>query len=122
MKIKMAKTAGFCFGVKRAVEKVYEQIENGKKIYTFGPIIHNEAVVADLEKKGVKVIEDVESLKKNKRRRRCYPLSRGFQRNIRHPYKTGIRVHRCNLSFCKKNTPDCGKGERSRKTDCYYRE
>ncbi len=66
MKIKMAKTAGFCFGVKRAVEKVYEQIENGKKIYTFGPIIHNEAVVADLEKKGVKVIEDVESLKELK--------------------------------------------------------
>ncbi len=63
MKIKMAKTAGFCFGVKRAVERVYEQIESGKKIYTFGPIIHNEAVVADLEKKGVKVIEDAESLK-----------------------------------------------------------
>ena len=63
MKIKMAKTAGFCFGVKRAVERVYEQIESRKKIYTFGPIIHNEAVVADLEKKGVKVIEDAESLK-----------------------------------------------------------
>ena len=63
MKKKMAKTAGFCFGVKRAVERVYEQIESGKKIYTFGPIIHNEAVVADLEKKGVKVIEDAESLK-----------------------------------------------------------
>ena len=63
MKIKMAKTAGFCFGVKRAVERVYEQIESGKKIYTFGPIIHNEGVVADLEKKGVKVIEDAESLK-----------------------------------------------------------
>lgn len=66
MEIKLAKTAGFCFGVKRAVDKVYEQIEKGKKIYTFGPIIHNEAVVADLEKKGVEVIEDVESLKKIK--------------------------------------------------------
>lgn len=66
MEIRLAKTAGFCFGVKRAVEKVYEQIEKGKKIYTFGPIIHNEAVVADLEKKGVEVIEDVESLKEIK--------------------------------------------------------
>lgn len=58
----MAKTAGFCFGVKRAVEKVYEQIESGKKIYTYGPIIHNETVVADLEKKGVTVIENKEAL------------------------------------------------------------
>ena len=66
MEIRLAKTAGFCFGVKRAVDKVYEQIEKGKKIYTFGPIIHNEAVVADLERKGVEVIEDVESLSKIK--------------------------------------------------------
>lgn len=66
MEVKLAKTAGFCFGVKRAVEQVYEQIESGKKIYTFGPIIHNESVVADLEKKGVKVIEDLDALKEIK--------------------------------------------------------
>ena len=43
MKIRVAKTAGFCFGVERAVNKVYEQAEKGRKpIYTFGPIIHNE--------------------------------------------------------------------------------
>ncbi len=63
MEIKLANSAGFCFGVKRAVEKVYEQIENGKKIYTFGPIIHNETVVADLEKHGVKVIDSVDALR-----------------------------------------------------------
>ena len=41
MEITVAKTAGFCFGVKRAVEKVYDQIATGKKpIYTYGPIIH----------------------------------------------------------------------------------
>ena len=51
-----AKSAGFCFGVKRAVETVYEEIEKGGPIYTYGPIIHNEEVVADLEKKGVRVI------------------------------------------------------------------
>ena len=57
--IKVAKTAGFCFGVKRAVEKVYEQVELGKKnVYTFGPIIHNEEVVGDLEAKGVRVLEN----------------------------------------------------------------
>ena len=58
MEIRLAKSAGFCFGVKRAVEQVYNQAENGKNIYTYGPIIHNEEVVKDLEKKGVQVIEE----------------------------------------------------------------
>ena len=66
MKVIVAKSAGFCFGVKRAVDKVYEQIDNnpdGKKIYTFGPIIHNEEVVKDLESKGVMVVDTIEELK-----------------------------------------------------------
>ena len=63
MEVIVAGKAGFCFGVKRAVEQVYEQIERQKKIYTFGPIVHNEQVVADLADKGVKVIETVEELK-----------------------------------------------------------
>ena len=57
----LAKSAGFCFGVKRAVDTVYEQV--GKKnVYTYGPIIHNEEVVKDLEQKGVKVIKDISEL------------------------------------------------------------
>ena len=64
MEVIVAKTAGFCFGVKRAVDKVYEQIRHaGKPIYTYGPIIHNEEVVKDLEEKGVRVIESEEELK-----------------------------------------------------------
>ena len=62
MEVKLAKSAGFCFGVKRAVEQVYEQIETGGKIYTYGPIIHNEEVVRDLEERGVKVIHDEDEL------------------------------------------------------------
>ncbi len=62
MEVRLAKSAGFCFGVKRAVDKVYEQIETGKTIYTYGPIIHNEEVVKDLEQKGVMVIPDREAL------------------------------------------------------------
>ena len=63
-KILVARTAGFCFGVKRAVEKVYEQVNMGKQnIYTYGPIIHNEEVVTDLEKKGVRVLENEQELK-----------------------------------------------------------
>ena len=66
MEVKLAKSAGFCFGVKRAVDQVYEQIETGKKIYTYGPIIHNEEVVKDLEEKGVQVIPDKEALQSMK--------------------------------------------------------
>ena len=58
----LAKSSGFCFGVKRAVDKVYEQTDKNKKIYTYGPIIHNEEVVKDLEKKGVQVLESKEEL------------------------------------------------------------
>lgn len=56
----VAKSAGFCFGVERAVDTVYSEIERGDKIYTFGPIIHNAEVVSDLEKRGVVVISDLE--------------------------------------------------------------
>ena len=63
MEIVVAKTAGFCFGVKKAVDTAYEQINMGKKIYTLGPIIHNETVVKDLEDKGATVIENIDDLK-----------------------------------------------------------
>ena len=64
MEVNVAKTAGFCFGVKRAVDQVYEQTEkeNGKKIYTYGPIIHNEEVVKDLRSRGVEVIHSEEEV------------------------------------------------------------
>lgn len=52
MKVKVAETAGFCFGVQRAVDRVYDLIgSDAAPIYTLGPIIHNEEVVSDLEKK-----------------------------------------------------------------------
>ncbi len=63
MNVAIANTAGFCFGVQRAVDLVYKEVEAGQRVYTFGPIIHNEEVVDDLCKKGVKVIEDPEELK-----------------------------------------------------------
>ena len=59
MKINIAKSAGFCFGVKRAVNMVYDEIgRSDVPVYTYGPIIHNEEVVNDLEKKGVRVASE----------------------------------------------------------------
>ena len=64
MKVIRAKSAGFCFGVKRAVETVYEQVdkEKEKQIYTYGPIIHNAEVIKDMEQNGVKVLHSEEEL------------------------------------------------------------
>ena len=64
MQIITAKSAGFCFGVKRAVDKVYEEAQHSDvPVYTFGPIIHNEEVVGDLEEKGVNAVSDINELK-----------------------------------------------------------
>lgn len=64
MEVKTAKSAGFCFGVKRAVEKAYEVAGEKKSgVYTYGSIIHNEEVVGDLEKRGVSVLNSEEELK-----------------------------------------------------------
>lgn len=68
MKVMLAKSAGFCFGVKRAVTMVYEEIEKQKAhgtnspIYTYGPIIHNEEVVKDFAEKGVVLVKELSEL------------------------------------------------------------
>lgn len=56
MKITKAKTAGFCFGVNRAVNMVYELLDEGKKVCTLGPIIHNPQLVEELSSKGVRIV------------------------------------------------------------------
>ncbi len=65
MKITLAKTAGFCFGVNRAVNTVYELVEKGEKVCTLGPIIHNSQLVDELREKGVRVIENENEAKPN---------------------------------------------------------
>ena len=59
MKITLAKTAGFCFGVNRAVNMLYDLVKDNINVCTLGPIIHNPQVVADLENKGVNIIDDI---------------------------------------------------------------
>jgi 4-hydroxy-3-methylbut-2-enyl diphosphate reductase len=61
MEIQVAKTAGFCFGVKRAVDTVYSHVGEAH-VYTYGPIIHNDQVVEDLQKKGVEILHNEDEL------------------------------------------------------------
>lgn len=63
--IELAKTAGFCFGVDRAVKMTYDLIDKCENVATFGALIHNPIVVEDLENKGVKVIESAEDAQSN---------------------------------------------------------
>ncbi|MCM1105820.1 MAG: 4-hydroxy-3-methylbut-2-enyl diphosphate reductase [Blautia sp.] len=61
--VTVAKSAGFCFGVRRAVELVYREAEQGEiPIYTYGPIIHNEQVVSELSERGVMVVTELSKL------------------------------------------------------------
>ena len=61
-KVTVAKSAGFCFGVDRAVKMVYEELEKGTKVATLGPIIHNQDVVNDMQKRGARIISSVDEL------------------------------------------------------------
>ncbi len=61
-KVTVAKSAGFCFGVDRAVKMVYNELESNTKVATLGPIIHNQDVVNDMNAKGARVVESVDEL------------------------------------------------------------
>ncbi|MBO4899125.1 MAG: 4-hydroxy-3-methylbut-2-enyl diphosphate reductase, partial [Lachnospiraceae bacterium] len=63
MEVVTAKSAGFCFGVRRAVDTVYDLSSSEKKIYTYGPIIHNETVVDDLGRRGVGIVNSLDEIR-----------------------------------------------------------
>lgn len=89
MNVELAKSAGFCFGVKRAVDTVYRLLEQGnKEVYTLGPIIHNEQVVEDLSARGVKVAEEPADLPTSKKREatmviRSHGVSKGIVEQLK---------------------------------------
>ena len=60
--VTVAKNAGFCFGAARAVELLEKAVNEGRCVYTYGPILNNDRLVESFTKKGVKVIEDVAEL------------------------------------------------------------
>ena len=65
MNIIIAKSAGYCFGVRDAVNLAYETSEKYGNVYMLGDIVHNEKVVADLEKSGTQVVKSLEKKRMN---------------------------------------------------------
>ena len=63
MNVTLAKTAGFCFGVNRAVNTVYDLIQKGERVCTLGPIIHNPQLVDELSQKGVRIVNSPDEAK-----------------------------------------------------------
>jgi len=62
LKVIVAQGAGFCSGVRRAVDLVYEYADGTSKLYSIGPLIHNAQAIAEMEKKGLVVEESLENI------------------------------------------------------------
>ncbi|MBQ6234405.1 MAG: 4-hydroxy-3-methylbut-2-enyl diphosphate reductase, partial [Clostridia bacterium] len=62
MRVLFAKHSGFCFGVSRAIELVNKAAEGDARVFTYGKIIHNEGVVAELEARGIHAVETLDAL------------------------------------------------------------
>ena len=102
MKVELAKSAGFCFGVEKAVNTVYEEAKKKNEIvYTLGPIIHNEEVVKDMKKRGVEAVkmEDLASLPKGTVIIRSHGVSRDVYNFVK---QSGHRVVDATCPFVKK--------------------
>lgn len=102
MKVQVAESAGFCFGVERAVNMVYGETASEGPVYTFGPIIHNDEVVKDLEEKGVTVVQslsDLDSLPKGTIIIRSHGISRKEQEIIE---EKGFNIEDATCPFVKK--------------------
>lgn len=82
MEIIIGKTAGFCYGVKRAVNGSIEELKNSKnqKIYCLGELVHNKEVVLDLEKKGIEFIEKIQEIKN--KNSKVIIRAHGIEKNI----------------------------------------
>lgn len=98
MSVVLAESAGFCFGVKRAVDCVYDKLDSGK-IYTYGPIIHNKQVIGDLEKHGVGVIEDVNEISDGEVIIRSHGVPPHIYEELR---EKGLKYTDCTCPFVKK--------------------
>lgn len=103
-KVKVAKSAGFCFGVKRAVNLVYDEADCGEgPIYTWGPIIHNDQVVADLAGKGVHILNEEDLTEGLPRQGSLIIRSHGVSRDVFDKLKkSGLKVKDATCPFVRK--------------------
>ena len=62
MRVIVARNAGFCFGVRRAVEMAQNEVRDRGKVYTWGKLIHNETVIRDLAAEGIQPVETLDGL------------------------------------------------------------
>ena len=100
MEIKVAKTAGFCFGVNRAVELTYGLLAEGHKVATLGPLIHNPQAVEDMRRKGAQVVDTVQDVPAG-----CEVVirSHGVPRSVYDELEArGIAYHDATCPFVKK--------------------
>ncbi|MBE6733637.1 MAG: bifunctional 4-hydroxy-3-methylbut-2-enyl diphosphate reductase/30S ribosomal protein S1 [Ruminococcaceae bacterium] len=100
MKITLAKTAGFCFGVDRAVKMVYDLLEKEEKVCTLGPIIHNPQLVDELSQKGVRIVSSPEQVRENET---LVLRSHGVERSvIEKAEELGVKVADATCVFVSK--------------------
>lgn len=99
-KITIAKSAGFCFGVKRAIDLAQDIASKNKDVYTFGPLIHNPQEVARLEKENIKVIEDYSNIEKGILVLRTHGISLNIYENL--SQKENIKIVDATCPFVKK--------------------
>lgn len=80
MEIIIGKTAGFCYGVKRAVDGAIEESKKNKKTYCLGELVHNKEVIEDLKNKGIEIIEDINEV--NDKNAKVILRAHGVEKNI----------------------------------------
>jgi 4-hydroxy-3-methylbut-2-enyl diphosphate reductase len=100
VKITIAKSAGFCFGVKRAIDLAQDIASKNKDVYTFGPLIHNPQEVARLEKENIKVIEDYSKIERGTLVLRTHGIPLDIYENL--SKKENIKIVDAACPFVKK--------------------
>jgi 4-hydroxy-3-methylbut-2-enyl diphosphate reductase len=100
VKITIAKSAGFCFGVKRAIDLAQEIASKNKNVYTFGPLIHNPQEVQRLEKGNIKVIEDYSKIEEGVLVLRTHGIPLDIYENL--SKKENIKIVDAACPFVKK--------------------
>lgn len=99
MQIVLAEKAGFCTGVKRAVQMAADKMQKGEKWYTWGPLVHNKAVVCHLESGGIKTIQRLEEVEGGGLIIRAHGIS---PKNLNQAQKLGMIIEDATCSLVKK--------------------